>query len=73
MLALETTWTHAVAVPPTNATPKGAVLASYDGCSERASTTPEGDHVQHAHLVDDVDSCSSRITNTTPKGPVQAL
>ena len=51
-----------------NTTPKGVVLALYDGCSERASTTPEGTMAQHAHVVDVVDSCSSRTTNTTPKG-----
>ena len=31
-------------------------------------TTPEGDHAQHAGVVDVVDCSVSRITNTTPKG-----
>ena len=33
----------------TNTTPKGVVLVLYDGCSERASTTPEG--TMHSMLI----------------------
>ena len=37
------------ATASTNTTPKGVVLVLYDGCSERASTTPEG--TMHSMLI----------------------